>query len=177
MEIDPRFYSPEYPIIDNFHEADRSATPLCNFYVYPLFYKGKMWQSSEAAFQAEKTLDEDFKEQIRMASHPTAAKKMGKAVPLRANWEEVKEQVMKDVCTAKFSDSKMARQLLATGNAYLIEGVTWHDCEWGICILSGCHKCEAKRGKNLLGKVLMEIRKELKDGWIKELEEARRLAS
>lgn len=183
LDIDPRFYSPdspdspEYSVIDNFHEEDGKPMVLSNFYIYSLVYKGKIWQSSEAAFQAEKTLNEDFKEQIRLAKSPAIAKKMGRAVTIRIDWEEVKEQVMKDICMAKFSESKMAKALLATGNTYLIEGNTWHDNDYGICILSGCHKCEVKRGRNLLGKVLMEVRKELNDELIKEVAEARKVAS
>lgn len=173
LDIDQRFYSPEYPTIDNFHEEDGKPTFLSNFYIHPLIYKGKIWQSSEAAFQAEKTLDEDLREQIRMARTPAASKKMGRAVHLREDWEEVKYQVMKNVCRAKFSDAKMVKLLLATWNAYLIEGNTWCDNVYGICVLSGCYKCEAKIGRNILGKVLMEIRKELFEGLKKEYERTR----
>ena len=173
LDVDPRFYSPEYSVIDNFRlEYDF----LSNFFLHPIIYKNKLWQTTEAAFQAMKTDNEDFQEQIRIAKHPAVAKKMGKCVPIRKDWEDVKESIMKEVCTVKFSEPKMAKALLDTGNAYLIEGTTWHDNLYGICVLKGCWRCESKIGKNILGKILMEIRKEILDGLQKEVEEARRLA-
>ena len=60
----------------------------------------------------------------------------------------------------KFSDPILKEKLLATGNEKLEEGNWWHDNFWGNCY---CPKCKNIEGVNKLGKLLMLLRKELKD--------------
>ena len=70
------------------------------------------------------------------------------------DWEEVKDQIMYEICLAKFTQNEeLKEKLLATGNEELVEGNTWHDTYWGVC---------NRRGKNKLGKILMRVRSELK---------------
>ena len=79
---------------------------------------------------------------------------MGRKVHLRKDWESVKDQIMHDIIAAKFEQNPhLLTQLLATNNAALIEGNTWHDTYWGVDIHTGI-------GQNKLGKILMEIRKQ-----------------
>lgn len=166
--IDERFYIPDGPIIDWFFDDYRF---LSNYHIQPIVYDGKRYQTTEAAYQAAKTTLEEAKEDIRLASSPGKAKKLGGCVRLRPDWEEIKEQVMRDVVWLKFNaDVSLAHKLLDTDNSYLIEGVTWCDCVWGICIKKNCVKCQDKKGKNLLGKILMETRVKLKNDLITDMQ-------
>lgn len=135
---------------------------LSNFYNAYLMYEGDTYCSTEAAFQAAKTLDKKKRAEIARLS-PSDAKKAGRKVELRADWEDVKDDVMYEVCRAKFTmnDSLHLRErLLATGDEELVEGNTWHDNYWGDC---QCERCKDIKGRNQLGKILMRIREELKD--------------
>lgn len=82
-------------------------------------------------------------------------------VKLREDWEKVKYDCMKITLRCKFTQNKnLKEKLLATKDAILIEDTTgWHDNIWGDC---NCVRCKNKKGENLLGKALMEIRDELK---------------
>ena len=79
---------------------------------------------------------------------------------LRPDWEKVKDGVMLDILRIKFSKPDLKQMLLDTGDAYLIEGTTWHDNYWGNCT---CDRCKNITGKNMLGKTLMQVRAELKE--------------
>ena len=88
--------------------------------------------------------------------NPQAAKRLGRRVELRPDWESVKYDVMYQVCKAKFTQNpNLLERLLATGDAELVEGNTWGDQVWGVC--KGV-------GENHLGKTLMRIRAELGNG-------------
>ena len=85
---------------------------------------------------------------------PSSAKRKGRRVKLRDDWEEVKDQIMYEIVLNKFSQNEeLRKKLIATGDEYLEEGNTWHDTYWGVC--NG-------KGKNKLGKILMQVREELK---------------
>lgn len=132
-----------------------------NFFVCPVEYEGITYPNSECAWQSLKTFDEETRK--KFATYTAAgAKKMGRKLPLRADWEEVKYPLMVEVCYAKFSQNEDLKEiLLSTGDQILVENTTaWHDNVWGNC---ECKKCQDKVGKNLLGKVLMEIRGQLKN--------------
>lgn len=125
---------------------------LSNMYPSKLTVYGLSFESAEAAFQAMKTLNMDERKGFTSLS-ATAAKKHGRAIKLRPDWEEVKDEVMEQVLRAKFSVSEMAQQLLDTGDALLIEGNPYGDTYWGVC--NGI-------GQNRLGQLLMKIRTELR---------------
>jgi predicted NAD-dependent protein-ADP-ribosyltransferase YbiA (DUF1768 family) len=57
--------------------------------------------------------------------------------------------------------SEFRRKLLATGDSMLVEGNIWHDNDWGDC---SCERCANKPGQNNLGRLIMQVRKELQDG-------------
>ncbi len=123
---------------------------LSNFYDSPLEYDGLCYRNSEAAFQSQKTLKN--REQFCNLS-PSDAKKLGRRVQLRNDWENVKLEVMYNVVKAKFSQNEYLKDmLLATGQEYLEEGNNWGDKFWGTC--NGV-------GENMLGKILMRVREEL----------------
>lgn len=123
---------------------------LSNFYSAPVIYKGMCFENNEAAFQAAKC-PERMAEFCRL--NPSEAKKLGRRVKLRGDWESVKDTVMYEICKAKFSQNlDLADKLAATKDVELIEGNTWGDRIWGVC--DGV-------GENRLGKILMRVRAEM----------------
>ena len=134
---------------------------LSNFYDAPVLYDGLLYKNSEAAFHAQKTLD--LKEREKFTEYnPGKSKREGRKVKLREDWELVKDNIMYEICKAKFSQNKdLKRKLVCgTGNQYLEEGTTgWHDNYWGNC---KCDKCKDIVGQNKLGRILMKVREELR---------------
>lgn len=127
---------------------------LSNFHPAPLTYEGILYQTSEHAFQAAKTLDVEARKKIAALSTAGKAKAAGKKVALRANWNDIRVDIMREIVTIKFdTHPDLARELLATDDAELVEGNTWNDTFWGVC---------RNNGLNHLGKILMEIRAKLK---------------
>ena len=92
---------------------------------------------------------------IATAKTPGQAKRAGRKAVLRHDWEDVKMNVMRKALRKKFSDPELKAKLLATGDQILEEGNTWHDKYWGVDSVT-------REGKNMLGKILMEIRDELR---------------
>lgn len=134
---------------------------LSNFYMVPVEYKGLLFTNSEAAFHAQKTLD-PMQRMAFTQYNPSQSKRNGRKVQLRSDWEDVKDDIMYEICKAKFSQNEdLKLKLLAIGDEYLEEGTTWHDNYWGNC---SCDKCKYITGKNMLGKILMRVREELKNG-------------
>lgn len=128
---------------------------LSNFFPAEVTYSGLTYQNNEAAFQAQKTYSKE--ERIEFTTlEPRDAKRRGRRVRLRRDWEQVKDRIMEEIVRAKFSQNEeLKEQLLATGDAQLVEGNRWNDRYWGVDIRSGV-------GENHLGKILMKVRSELR---------------
>lgn len=128
---------------------------LSNFYEAPITYKGVTYQNAEAAFQAQKCLNEE--EKLPFSQYdPSKAKNMGRLVELRPDWEDVKLSFMEEIVWAKFEqNASLAQMLLATGEALLKEGNSWNDVFWGVSNKTG-------KGENHLGKILMRVREKLR---------------
>lgn len=133
---------------------------LSNFYWNEIEHEGIVYPTNEHFFQAMKTLDNDERRQIANCLTPGQAKRMGRRVALRSDWESVKEDVMLLGLCLKFADEQLADWLLETGDEELVEGTTWHDNEWGNC---SCPECTNIEGKNKLGKLLMRVRDMVKE--------------
>lgn len=126
---------------------------LSNFYECLVIYNGLIYRNNEAAFQAQKCINPKDREQFTTLN-PSEAKKLGRRVLLRKDWEDIKVQVMKEIVTAKFEQNEdLQQKLLDTGDAYLEEGNTWGDRVWGT--VNGA-------GANNLGKILMEVRENIR---------------
>ena len=141
---------------------------LSNFYPAKIIYRGTSWPTTEHAFQAAKCKDGVEDENIRNAPSPSAAKRMGRRVECRHNWEEVKVDIMTEIVLLKFRQhTDLREKLLATVDPdsplyhiELEEGNFWHDNFWGNCY---CQKCYGIEGKNALGIILMEVRELLRE--------------
>lgn len=133
---------------------------LSNFYTSAIQEDGITYPTIEHYFQAQKTLNPFERKKIAAAATPGQAKRAGRNVTLRKDWEEIKNSVMLQGLRLKFAVPELAEKLLATGDAELIEGTTWHDNIWGNC---SCPRCENIPGENRLGKLLMQVREEIKN--------------
>lgn len=127
---------------------------LSNFYPSSILYEGLVYPTSEHAYQAAKSDNPNNKLTISNLGTPGKAKRFGKKVELRPDWDDVKLDEMKKILRIKFANVLLAHKLIGTGEEELIEGNLWGDTFWGIC---------RGRGENNLGKILMEIRGEIKN--------------
>jgi ribA/ribD-fused uncharacterized protein len=126
---------------------------LSNYHTCEVIYNGEAYTSSEAAYQAAKTEDEYVKGLIRKMG-PKESRDYTRKMKPRKDWEAIKKQVMYDVLIDKFSRNVILKEkLLETGAKYLEETNYWGDTYYGVC--NG-------KGQNILGKLLMQIREELR---------------
>ncbi len=137
-------------MIDSFNGKYRF---LSNFAPCKVEYDGLEYASTESAYQAAKTTNTALRKEFQ-TSKPGDAKKLGRKVVLRPDWESIKLEVMEQLLRQKFTQPDFKRALLNTGDEDLIEGNTWNDTFWGVC---------KGKGQNNLGKLLMKVRKELRD--------------
>lgn len=126
---------------------------LSNFYEATVYVDGKRFRTVEHAYQAMKFSDPSAREVVRNAKTPGEAKKLGKSAQLPPDWETKKVGIMRELVTKKFDNPFLRELLLATADAELVEGNWWGDRFWGVCKGSG---------QNWLGKILMEVRDELR---------------
>lgn len=138
-------------IIDDFSPRLRYGF-LSNFYLSTIYIDKKPFPSVEHAYQAYKSLNEDTRELIRKAKTPHEAKKLGRCVQLRHDWDNVKISLMHTFLYQKFDNPFLASMLIDTGESQLIHVNTWNDRVWGVCLGTG---------ENWLGRILMEIRQDL----------------
>lgn len=117
-----------------------------------------IYRSVEHAYQAAKTLNYADRFEIMNLNTAQEAKAHGNTIQLRPDWKSVRVPLMIDLVRQKFTNSlELKTLLLSTGEEELIEGNNWHDVYWGRCI---CNEHQ-NTGENWLGRILMQIRKEL----------------
>lgn len=130
---------------------------LSNFYPISVVYEGKIYPSSEHAFVAAKTLDEDIRATIALVPTAGKVKRLGKSLMLRNDWNAVRINEMRRILEDKFSPSRtdvpIFQWLTNTAPAILIEGNAWGDRFWG--------QSPVGEGRNELGKLLMSIRDDI----------------
>lgn len=139
-----------------FYKSSDPYGEFSNFSEHSISVGGAHWPTVEHYFQAQKFHGTIFEEQIRTLPTPMDAKISGqdKSKPLRIDWEKVKDDVMRLVIYAKFSQHKSLTELLIeTGSSYLVEH-TPHDSYWA----DGGNG----KGRNMLGQILMETREKLR---------------
>lgn len=134
--------------IDDFRRKNHF---LSNFYNAKVEYNGLTYENNEAAFQAQKDLSRSA-EFTKLP--PNEAKRLGRKVKLRKDWNDVRVSIMYEIVFNKFChNTELREKLINTGDSYLIEGNTWNDKFWGVC---------KGEGRNELGKILESVRFELK---------------
>ncbi|AKG21176.1 NADAR family protein [Calothrix sp. 336/3] len=127
---------------------------LSNFWYCKIIFEDIEFPSVEHAFQAAKTTNPNEREMVCLAATPVKAKRIGRKVTLRDDWEKVKIEIMRGLLVQKFSQDEMLQEmLLSTGDWELIEGNTWGDKFWGAVLENGKWV-----GRNELGKLLMSVR-------------------
>jgi ribA/ribD-fused uncharacterized protein len=128
-----------------------------NFAPYGFLLDGKWWPTSEHYFQAQKFAGTPYEERIRKARSPKIAARMGRRRkhPLRADWERVKDEIMRRAVMRKFETHADIREILfSTGETPIVENAP-KDYYWG-CGADGT-------GENRLGAILMDVRDTLRE--------------
>jgi len=130
-------------------------------------FDGHTYGSSEHLYQSLKSNSEEWHEKIRSVLDPHKTKTMAKkelttqpdlfggGFFMRPDFHSIKSKLMFLIVYLKFSQNEeLKEKLLATGDELLIEKNCWHDTYWGVC--DGV-------GKNILGRILMQVRYLLKN--------------
>ena len=151
------------------HESDQMIMEfkgdndfLSNFYPAVVHFEGINFPTVEHAYVASKSKDGMHRYRVSQlpAEQAGKAKRLGRKCRLREDWDLVKVSLMKRFLMQKFGYADLRDKLLATGDKIIVEGNYWHDNFWGTC---GCGKGNcAYHGKNMLGKLLMEVREIIK---------------
>ena len=139
-------------IIDNFRDK---YSFLSNFYRISVIYKGHAYKSSEHAFAAAKAVNEKDRQYVADSTTPSIAKRRGREIPYKHDWDNIRVMEMGMIVYCKFSQNKWLHdQLCATGDGILIEGNTWGDNFWGMTRDAQGNWV----GENYLGRTLMSVR-------------------
>jgi N-glycosidase YbiA len=128
-----------------------------NYSSFALEWKGELYPSSEHAYHSEKFDSKELKELIRNARSAHDSQKLAQAnkQKQKGNWNEIKLVVMKEILHAKVTQHPyVKKKLLESGDKELVED-SWRDDFWGWG--------ENKDGENRLGKLWMEVRKEVRE--------------
>jgi len=120
---------------------------LSNFYERKLVVNGITYRNAESAFQSFKLINRE--ERVAFSKlDGREAKALGRKVPLRPDWDEIRLPVMEGILRKKFADDEL-RFRLSLVDGPITEDNTWNDRFWGVC--KGV-------GENNLGRLLMKIR-------------------
>ena len=149
-------------IIDKFEGRWRF---LSNFHPCKVEHQGIIYPSVEAYYVAMKCNNEqmlngrhytigDFREMIARLPNAAIAKSLGKKMQVRKDWDEKKLDFMLYGVREKFKNPALVELLLSTEDFSLVEGNDWNDKFWGVC---------QGKGLNHLGRILMRVRKEIRE--------------
>ena len=155
-----RYYEIPREEIDYFREEYEF---LSNFYPAKILFEGITYYNAEAAYQAQKCTAQADKLKFALLP-PDEAKKLGRKVAMRPDWDEAKLDIMQRIVSAKFTQNPtLAQDLLDTGDKILKEGNYWRDLYWGVDLRTG-------EGENHLGKILMALRTSFRENGIPQTE-------
>lgn len=142
-----------------FYRVDDPYGCFSNFSPHPVVIDNEVWPTTEHYFQAQKFLEQAHRLEIQRVASPMIAARMGRSRsrPLRPDWEQVKDDVMRAALRAKVQQHADVRAtLLQTGDALLVEH-TPNDRYWA--------DGGDGSGRNMLGQLWMEVRAELASGF------------
>ncbi|KAM9967555.1 hypothetical protein ACTFIW_001639 [Dictyostelium discoideum] len=144
-------------VINFYRPTEIPYGPFSNFSRHTVFYNNVLAKTSEHIFQAMKFEGTQHFNDVMNTKTPGDSAKMGRdrKRPLRKDWEGVKDELMYEICLAKFTQHKdIQKILLETGDATLVEH-TGNDSYWG--------DGGDGSGRNQLGKTLMRVRETIKN--------------
>jgi hypothetical protein len=128
---------------------------LNNFSAHAIEFRGRLYPTSEHAYQAAKCTDPEGQEAIRKARSPLQAKALAREVYGEARdpgWDSKKVDIVEEILRAKLAQHSEVRQALnESGNEEIIEDSPT-DYFWG--------EGADGSGQNVLGKLWMKIRDE-----------------
>ena len=127
---------------------------LSNFYPCKIIAWGMEFPTAEHVYVASKTEHMSLRKEIAELSTPGKAKRFGRRLIFREDWERRKVRVMRQILLRKFAHADLMKSLQSVEGEIVEENV-WHDNFWGACSCSGC---SGKDQRNMLGKLLMEVR-------------------
>ena len=127
---------------------------LSNFQLVDVWYDGRLYPSTENAYQAAK-FPETFRSKFQDIT-PNEAKTLGHTLKLHPEdlekWNSKRLAIMKELQEQKYKDPVLRKKLLATGEKYLEETNYWKDVYYGVY---------NSKGENQLGKILMVVRRNI----------------
>ena len=126
---------------------------LSMFFDRQIVFNDLTYKNAEAAYQAQKTDNEAMRKKFTRLL-PTEAIRRAEKLPLRDDWDSIKDEALYQINKTKFSDAALRQKLIETRQEELINAINYTD-ERGV--FNG-------KGENKLGKVLMKIREELSHG-------------
>ena len=140
-----------------FYDKDGPYYEFTNFYAAGIVLDDKMWPTTEHYFQAQKFFGTPYVEMIRNLPTPREAFQMARDPAVtrwkRKDWEDIKDGCMLKALKCKFAQHRnLAKKLVETGDKQLVEH-TANDSYWG--------DGGDGSGQNKLGKLLMQVRREL----------------
>lgn len=136
-------FSDQYRFLSNFYRLQGGVV-----------YGDRTYPTVEHAYQASKTVHISERRLIQQTLSPGEAKRLGRKVRMRPEFEDMKVTIMLKLVRQKFKNPFLANILVATGDRILIEGNDWGDQFWG--------ESPVGVGENKLGKILMKVRNELR---------------
>lgn len=133
-------------------EREENYGCFSNFSAHGFMLDELCWATSEHYFQAQKFVGTPYLEKVRQTKTPKDAANMGRnrSLPLRSDWEQVKDDVMRKAVLQKFRTHADIREILLTTVEEVLVENSPIDYYWG------CGKDGS--GKNKPGQILMEVR-------------------
>lgn len=142
--------------------------PLSNWYASNFVYANKQYSSAEQAYMDSKARlfnDMTTSSEIMATKNPSIVKKLGSAVDgfVEARWNNVRENIMRDILKQKITQNQhIADKLRSTRGKQLAESGKNRFYGTGISLTGkDAMKINSWPGKNVLGTILMDIRREL----------------
>lgn len=132
---------------------DGAFSFLSNFYPARITLWDTEFSTAEHAYQASKAKTHADRIVIANLSTPGKAKRAGQKLLIQPGWKGRRTEIMRSILVEKFKIPALRELLLSTNDTDLVEGNHWGDTFWGVC--NGV-------GENNLGKLLMEIRAEIR---------------
>ena len=135
-----------------FYTKNDQFGDFSNFSPHGIEVNELWWQTVEHYFQAQKFTDANYVELIRQAPTAKKAAELGRSrkLPIKQNWEEIKDTIMFEAVLKKFqTHKKLAQMLIETGSQDIVENAPG-DYYWG-CGADGS-------GLNKLGQILVKVR-------------------